>query len=801
MADVTLNIQHNAGQATVGVSGLSDAMARFASTSQGATKAGNAVASGFTRIGKACLSAGKSASHGATGISKFVSSLGRIAFYRAIRSAIRYVTESFNQGLEAAYNWSKLNTEHAKLAGSMDRLRESAGKMKLQLGAAFGGLIVALEPILIRIINLVTSAADAVTRFFAVINGTGYYKKAVGGLEQMGNAAGGAGKKVKGLLASWDELTVIGKESGGGGGGSNGNGWTGDYVWEEAESEWATLINEGKFYQLGQKLAEQLNLGIQSWDAAGTGTSLSNNVLGILETVNSFIENFDFTEFGTKVYDLFTNIDWEGIKNELFEGLGAATGGLGQLLWGLLKSGVKDAFDNFKESAFDDDGNLDVSGLFDYIVKKIKDATKLTNPFLYIWDEILPSFGDGFIRSITNGEISLDDIKSKVDKWLEDHNIHNIFQDIFNKDPIGLVLDVADANDIDLLKELKNTWKDLKGGTKTFTAKLSGVKDTVIEKVSSAWNSITGKEETLTTTVNPSDSPTLLNSIKTAWNDLKGGKKNLEAKLSGVKETVMEKISGAWEKIASKNAELTATVPDGLPGVLEPIKTAWESITGGKKNLTLNRDGSASATDLVNIKNPWLAISTKAATLTANLAEETGLGKALDDLKGRWNTISTKTATFTANLSVQNAVKSFVDAWNALKDKTLELKATLTEKVRDAWNKVAKAWNSTSLLVKLGTLPTFAQGGFPDAGQLFIAREAGPEMVGTMGGQTAVANNDQIVAGIQNGVAQANAEQNALLRQEVALLTKLLEKEFVVKPSVGLGQVISRSNTLYGRAY
>ena len=246
MADVTLNIRHNAGQATGEVSGLSDAMARFASTSQSATKAGNAAASGFTRIGKACLSAGESAKKGATGIDKFVSSLGRIAFYRAIRSAIRYVTDSFKQGLEAAYNWSKeQGGANARLAAAMDRLSDASGKMKLQLGAAFGGLIVAIEPILIHIINLVTAAADAVTRFFAVLNGSGVYKKAVGGFEQMGSAAGGANKQIKGLIASWDELTIIGKETGGGGGGSSNNGYTGDYVWEPAESELGTALIEG----------------------------------------------------------------------------------------------------------------------------------------------------------------------------------------------------------------------------------------------------------------------------------------------------------------------------------------------------------------------------------------------------------------------------------------------------------------------------------------------------------------------------------------------------------------------------
>ena len=51
----------------------------------------------------------------------------------------------------------------------------------------------------------------------------------------------------------------------------------------------------------------------------------------------------------------------------------------------------------------------------------------------------------------------------------------------------------------------------------------------------------------------------------------------------------------------------------------------------------------------------------------------------------------------------------------------------------------------------------YAAGGFPTDGEMFIAREAGPEMVGTIGSRTAVANNDQIVESVSKGVYQAVA--------------------------------------------
>lgn len=86
-----------------------------------------------------------------------------------------------------------------------------------------------------------------------------------------------------------------------------------------------------------------------------------------------------------------------------------------------------------------------------------------------------------------------------------------------------------------------------------------------------------------------------------------------------------------------------------------------------------------------------------------------------------------------------------------------------------------KIFGQTFNMPKL-SVDWYAQGGFPDMGQLFIAGENGPEMVGTMNGRSAVANNDQIVEGVASGVARANAEQNALLREQNRLLAALLAK-------------------------
>ena len=71
-----------------------------------------------------------------------------------------------------------------------------------------------------------------------------------------------------------------------------------------------------------------------------------------------------------------------------------------------------------------------------------------------------------------------------------------------------------------------------------------------------------------------------------------------------------------------------------------------------------------------------------------------------------------------------------------------------------------------------------AGGGFVDTGQMFIAREAGPELVGTIGNRTAVANNDQIVQGIAAGVEGALDNTNSVIMQMAnAVVNAISEKQ------------------------
>lgn len=101
---------------------------------------------------------------------------------------------------------------------------------------------------------------------------------------------------------------------------------------------------------------------------------------------------------------------------------------------------------------------------------------------------------------------------------------------------------------------------------------------------------------------------------------------------------------------------------------------------------------------------------------------------------------------------------SFLKWWNGLKLPELDFKMPHfswgTQDAKGTLKTVMEFLNIPAKIPKLN-VSWYAKGGFPTEGELFVAREAGPEMVGSIGGKTAVANNDQIVDSVSRGVYQA----------------------------------------------
>ena len=108
-------------------------------------------------------------------------------------------------------------------------------------------------------------------------------------------------------------------------------------------------------------------------------------------------------------------------------------------------------------------------------------------------------------------------------------------------------------------------------------------------------------------------------------------------------------------------------------------------------------------------------------------------------------------------------------------------------------------------LVNLSHIRTFADGGFVDQGQLFIAREAGAELVGNIGNHTAVANNDQIVEGITSGVKEGNSELISAMFAVASQVIQAVQENGgdIYLDSDKVGQKVTeyqnRKNRMYGK--
>lgn len=118
---------------------------------------------------------------------------------------------------------------------------------------------------------------------------------------------------------------------------------------------------------------------------------------------------------------------------------------------------------------------------------------------------------------------------------------------------------------------------------------------------------------------------------------------------------------------------------------------------------------------------------------------------------------------------------------------------------------ITGSFNLERMSVPKISVSTYAIGGFPDHGEMFIAREQGPELVGRIGNRTAVANNDQIVEGVAAGVTSANDRViNAIYAMAQQIISAIEENSgdvYLDGDKVGerVTEYQNRKNRIFGR--
>lgn len=243
------------------------------------------------------------------GIKSFFGMITRVAKYRAIRAALRMITDGFKEGIKNFYDYSR--SVNGNFAKSMDNLATSAQYLKNSLGTLAAPLVEALSPALEWIIDKLVTVINYINQFVAVISGRSSYTAAVRVATTWSNAANAASTSIrkatddmKRTILGFDEINKLAKESFGGGyggGGSGTGGGGGSYAYEEVPLQpWAfelgsafesamqdtmsriTLIIGGAELALGAILAltganVPLGLGLIAAGAVGIGDALLAN--------------------------------------------------------------------------------------------------------------------------------------------------------------------------------------------------------------------------------------------------------------------------------------------------------------------------------------------------------------------------------------------------------------------------------------------------------------------------------------------------------------------------------------------
>lgn len=511
-----------------------------------------------------------------------------------------------------------------------------------------------------------------------------------------------------------------------------------------------------------------------------------NGLAPIAESLNSGL-----TDGMQHLRDLFDDLgQWfEDNEEQLTEFMGELGRTVGEL-WKAFEpfqSAVVSLFWSETEEAIGDLGRTASESL-----PPITDALRMFN------DALAKLNGTGFfeaeaqvwkdIFAIVKGIVTLD-FGGHFDRLSELGNSLSALGDTI-REGIGDIVSENFPNLWEAIVDGGDSQKILDGVLKDLSQSFSEVKDDVVGFFTDAWDSIKEIWETVaewfdTNVVTP----------------LKKVFPGLESWLSKPFSTAYGNTTHTW---GSAKTWFTGSVNNPLSMLFTKTGTGISGSFTGAKQTSQSVWSTVNGWFGANVKTP---ISGTFSGLQSNI--QNAFSSAKNGVMNAWGNISNW---FTKN--VKNPITSIFSghdwrsigstAANALKNGFGSIRMP---KFHFNW---VWSYKSISILGKTfgmnipwPNISFYQGGGFPVSGQLFMARENGiPEMVGQMGGRTAVANNDQIVDGIRRGVYEAQMEQNALLREEIALLRQLLAKESTAVAQVTTSDIvngISRKNRRDGR--
>ena len=621
-------------------------------------------------------------------------------------------------------------------ASSINMLKASLDTLRNALATAFAPILNAVAPMLNTMINMLVRAATAVAHFTAAITGqksvvvarkaTSGYTSAVGNAAKGSKKASKAAKEYQRTLMGFDQINKLddkdksGAGAGGAGGGAGGAGGLGnmfDTVPIDSKiSAFAEKIKEawkkGDFTEIGAILANKINAGMEAIPWTKINNTAKKIATSIGTFINGFVGTFNWKQLGRTISNgilvainflstLLETINWQKIGKAIVDFISG-------IKWGALFKGASRLAGNLLGA---------LAGVLWGVAKAIGKKVK------GYFEKSMKDAGGNIILGILLGIVRA--IKG-IARWIK----NNIFKPFINgfKKAFGISSPSKKMKEQGgyMIDGLLNGLKDKLGDVLSWAAELPGK---IMEKIGDITINVVG-------------------TIGDIAGDLGGKAVDMVANF-----TSWAKGSSFVSTIGSMIAMFTEGINNGGAWLKEKWGTFKAYFTSGANdagNWLKEKWGSFKAwfTSGGNNGGSWL----KSTWGSFKAYFTSGGNNGGKWLKSAWGSFKANFTSFTNGILKKNRVLS-------------GFKATITsfsDKIKKAAKKITgffagKASGGVYKNGRWAPVQTAAVGGAFNQGQMFIAREAGPELVGTIGGNTAVMNNDQIVASVAAGVAQAVA--------------------------------------------
>lgn len=723
-------------KAVTGYNQMIGAQGKVASSASSMSKAVSAAKVEVRAVGKAADESKPKMS----GFAKNMQMVGRIFKTMLIRTVIRNLIKAFGEAWNAAYEFSK------KMGGSFANAVDAAHTLLTDVTVS---LVQTFAPAFEAILPIIKVVADAVQylckviqdlfRWFGLVSDV--TKASTSSIGKYTNAAGKGSKATKNMLASWDQLNVIQSKGSSGSGAAYKPGALSKLVNAETNAITQMFVGE-TLLALGLILACTGHIGVGIGMMAVGGAAIAKTLIE------------DWGKLPKSIQDTISKIMVIAGTSMLALGVIVACSGNLPLGIGMIAAGV---------------ANLGIAvGLnWDSIVDTVNGVmTDIGAWFVARWNDI---------KNAATG--AWDTVK----QWWETNVVANI--------------------------EKEGAW----GGVKGF---FDGIFAPIKEASDSAWTSINNWMDANIGT-----------SFRTAWGEVS----NLFHEIFGTTEqpdTVVGILHGAYQDASewwnTNVVDKAKAGWDAFPDIFKNIFGSTEQpdtvvgwIHGAFQDVS--EWWTTNVTDKVKEQGAWGGVVGFFEGIWGSAEDGTGIsgmfskmwtgisalwGDIVSNVEGAWTSVGTW---FYTNVTKPvsdffiNMINRLIDGLNWLID-CLNSVGHIQFGGLDLgiFGKIAPIDAKIFEIPKVEYIAVGANGLYDvPKGDLFIANDAGAELVGSINGKTSVANQGQIIEGIQKGVRDANEDQNALLRQQNELLRAILQKDHEIHPSAAWGSFAEKSLNMW----